>query len=64
MAKYREIPCKYYMALGQCQKGRDACHKTYSQHCAKYIPRAKVHRINKKKLYNQRERGRIKDLSL
>ena len=21
MAKYREIPCKYYIALGQCKKG-------------------------------------------
>ena len=24
MAKYREIPCKYYIAMGQCQKGREA----------------------------------------
>ena len=35
MARYREIPCKYYIALGQCQKGRAAQHKTYCQHCEK-----------------------------
>ncbi len=58
MAKYRETPCKYYEALGQCSKGRNACHKTYCQHCGKYEPRARVRRINKKKLYNQLERGR------
>ena len=49
MAKYREIPCKYYEAFGLCQKGRNACHKTYCQHCGKYVPRAKVRCINKKK---------------
>ena len=52
MAKYREIPCKYYIALGQCKKGRDAQHMTYCQHCDKYCPRAKVKCINKKKKYN------------
>lgn len=40
MARYREIPCKYYIALGQCQKGRAAQHKTYCQHCDKYVPHA------------------------
>ena len=44
MAKYREIPCKYYEALGLCKKGRQACHK----HCSKYQPRAKVRCLNKK----------------
>lgn len=58
MAKYRETPCKYYLALGQCQKGREACHKTYCQHCGKYEPRARVRRINKKKLYNEKQRGK------
>ena len=58
MATYRDTPCKYYVALGQCSKGRDACHRTYCQHCAKYEPRARVRRLNKKKLYNQKERGR------
>lgn len=53
MAKYREIPCKYYEALGQCKKGREASHKTYCQHCRKYEPRARVRCLNKKKLYNQ-----------
>ena len=51
MAKYREIPCKYYIALGQCTKGREACHKIYCQHCAKYEPRARVPQMNKKKQY-------------
>ena len=56
MAKYREIPCKYYIALGQCTKGREAVHKTYCQHCNKYEPRAKVRSINKKKKYNNAQR--------
>lgn len=49
MAIYREIPCKFYIALGECSKGRDACHKGYCQHCGKYVPRAKVRRVNRKK---------------
>lgn len=42
MAKDREAICKHYVALGECTKGRDACHKGYCQHCNKYEPRAKV----------------------
>lgn len=49
MAKYRETPCKYYIAFGECQKGREACHKTYCQHCGKYEPRAKMKHKNRKK---------------
>ncbi|WP_161874061.1 hypothetical protein ACPW7J_00270 [Ihubacter sp. rT4E-8] len=49
MAVYREIPCKYYIALGQCSKGRDAKHNGYCQHCNKYVPRAKIRRLNRKK---------------
>ena len=60
MARYREIPCKYYIAMGQCQKGRQACHKTYCHHCGKYEPRAKVKCPNRKKqdLYHRR----VKDI--
>lgn len=54
MAKCREIPCKHYIALGQCRKGRDACHKSYCQHCGKYEPRAKVRCVNKKKMWKER----------
>ena len=50
MATYREQPCKFYMAMGECSKGRDAKHHGYCQHCNKYVPRAKVRNINKKKL--------------
>ncbi len=49
MATYRESPCKFYIALGQCSKGRDACHKGYCQHCNKYVPRARVRSVNQKK---------------
>ena len=49
MAKDREAICKHYIALGECSKGRDACHKGYCQHCNKYEPRAKVKKINKKR---------------
>lgn len=41
MAKYRETVCLYYVALGECKKGRDACHEHYCQKCNKYYPRAK-----------------------
>lgn len=59
MAKYREIPCRYYLALGQCKKGRSACHKDYCQHCDKYEPRAKVRIINRKKQYNEKMRREV-----
>lgn len=49
MAIYREQPCRFYIALGQCSKGRDAKHNGYCQHCGKYQPRARVRRINRKK---------------
>ena len=49
MAKDRETPCKYYIAKGECKKGRKALHKTYCQHCDKYVPRVRERRINKKK---------------
>lgn len=53
MAKYREIPCRFYLAFGMCKKGRAAEHKGYCQHCGKYEPRAKVKGRNKKKDYNE-----------
>lgn len=49
MAKYREKVCMYYVALGECKKGRDACHEHYCQKCNKYYPRAKERHINQKK---------------
>ena len=58
MVKYREVPCRYYLALGECSKGRNACHRTYCQHCGKYEPRAKVRTVNKKKAYNERQRSK------
>jgi hypothetical protein len=56
MAKYRETPCMYYIAFGECKKGREACHNGYCQKCGKYIPRARVRHLNRKKQYNQRIR--------
>ena len=56
MSKYRETPCKYYLSYGECSKGRNASHKGYCQHCDKYCPRAKVRYLNKKKLYNDKQR--------
>ena len=49
MAKDRESVCKYYIALGECKKGRDASHKGYCQKCNKYEPRSKVKVKNKRK---------------
>lgn len=59
MSKYRETPCKFYLACGECSKGREAHHKTYCQHCDKYMPRAKVRHINKKKQYNEKQKAKI-----
>lgn len=59
MSKYRETPCKYYISCGSCEKGREASHKTYCQHCDKYEPRAKVRHLNKKKLYNDKQRSKV-----
>ena len=42
--------------MGECLKGREACHKGYCQHCGKYEPRAKVRQVNKKKQYNEKVR--------
>lgn len=58
MSKFRETPCKYYEAFGQCKKGRDANHQTYCQHCDKYEPRVRERHINKKKKYNDKQRGK------
>lgn len=58
MSKYRENPCKYYLCYGECSKGREAAHTGYCQHCDKYCPHAKVHHINKKKQYNERQRSK------
>lgn len=49
MAKLRETVCLYYIAMGECKKGRDAGHKGYCQKCNKYYPRAKIRHINKKR---------------
>ena len=48
MAKYREIPCKFYIAKGICEKNRKAELRGYCQRCMKYVPRAKVKYKNKK----------------
>lgn len=56
MAKFKEIPCRFYIAFGVCQKGREAEHRGYCQHCGKYEPRAKVKCINKKKRYYERSK--------
>lgn len=57
MAKYREMPCMYYICVGECKKGRVAEHKGYCQKCAKYRPRAKGHFVNKKRQYNEKQRS-------
>lgn len=58
MSKFRETPCKFYISCGVCQKGREASHKGYCQHCDKYYPRAKVRHINKKKQYNEKQQNK------
>lgn len=62
MAKYREMPCRYYIAYGECKKGKETCHRIYCQHCGKYEPSTKVRSINKKKQHN--ENGQSNSLML
>ena len=56
MAKFREVPCRHYLAKGECRKGRKADYKGYCQHCGKYEPRAKAGKRNRKKEYNEKIR--------
>lgn len=59
MSTYREVPCKHYLAFGSCAKGRTASHYKYCQHCGKYEARAHIHVANRKKAYNEKERGKV-----
>ena len=61
MAKYRETPCKYYVCLGECQKGREASHTGYCQKCGKYEPRAKMKHPNRKKDKIEKEKRKWRD---
>lgn len=57
MAKDRQTPCKYYIAFGECSKGREANHKGYCQKCGKYVPRVKERHLNRKKQKLEKIRG-------
>ena len=61
MATYREVPCVNYISHGNCKKKRNADHNGYCQKCDKYYPRAKVRSINKKKIYNEKMKGKSYD---
>lgn len=56
MARDRETPCKFYLSHGECAKGRNASHKGLCQRCDKYVPRARVRHVNKKKQYLEKIR--------
>ena len=49
MAKDRITPCKYYVCVCKCAKGREAEHNGYCQKCGKYVPRVRERHLNKKK---------------
>ena len=61
MAKFREIPCLYYVCKGECKKGRDAEQYGYCQKCGKYQPRARIHLPNRKKAAIVKERSRVSE---
>lgn len=61
MAKYREAVCMYYIALGQCKKGREAGHEHYCQKCDKYEPRAKTLNPNRDKR-KERMKKKLSDI--
>ena len=55
-----EIPMfKGDICKGECEKNRDASYKGYCQKCDKYTPRAKMKHKNRKKEYNEKQRGEI-----
>lgn len=59
MAKFREVPCKYYVsAIDLCQKNREASYKHYCQHCDKYEarPHKPIHNKKKQKLNSIKEK--------
>lgn len=43
-----KILYQYYIALGQCKKGRTEQHKAYCRYCGKCVPRERVRCMNKK----------------
>lgn len=48
--KDRIQPCESYVCENAvCKKGRKAEHNGYCQKCSKYIPRARVKQVNRKK---------------
>ena len=49
MARFREEPCKHYVCVGECAKGRTAEHNGYCQKCGIYEPRVRKKHLNKKK---------------
>lgn len=49
MAKDRITPCKFYVCVNLCEKGRKADYNGYCQKCNKYIPRVKEKHLNRKK---------------
>ncbi len=61
MAKYKEAVCIHYIAMGQCRKGREACHEHYCQKCNKYYPRAKAVNTNRK-IRSDRNNYKLADL--
>ena len=59
MAKTRIEVCKYYIAFGQCARGREAVHSGYCQKCDKYEPRSRRRHLNNKK--TELEKIRMKE---
>jgi len=49
MARTKEVPCLFYICVGECKKDRDAEHYGYCQRCNLYEPRVKKKRVNNKK---------------
>ena len=39
MAKTREIACQFYIAEGNCSKGREGTFRGKCQKCNKYLPK-------------------------
>lgn len=41
----REIPCKYYICKGECEKGKKAEHTKTCQICKTYTPRSRNKKV-------------------
>lgn len=56
MAHDRLVPCEYYIAKGNCSKGKYAEHNGVCQHCTKYKLRKGAKKLVKELKHKYKEK--------